>query len=260
MKRSAEILTCASVGQRVNSGSDVNELTIPQHASDDFFSLALRAGTDKVHKNDDPGGHHYHNAYQKYLFPLRQAKIKFLEIGLGCDMHYGPGKSALLWRELFVHPSTEIWEAEVNVDCAAKWNETMKNRILTGDQADETTLRKWIATTGGEFDVIIDDGGHTYSQQMTSFRILFDSALKAGGIYFMEDLVSNTLPGYEDYPDVPFEKIRDWTEALMLAEHLSNSKAKLKFHEIANLQSIECFRGMCAFHKCPRSTTGAQCP
>jgi hypothetical protein len=72
----------------------------------------------------------------------------------------------------------------------------------------------------------------------------------------MEDLVCNTLPAYEDYPDVPFEKIRDWTEALMLAE----SKAKLKSHEIANLQSIECFRGMCAFHKCPQSTTRAQCP
>ena len=258
VKRSAEILTCASVGQRVNSGSDVNELTIPQHASDDFFSLALRVGTDKVHKNDDPGGHHYHNAYQKYLFPLRQAKIKFLEIGLGCDMQYGPGKSALLWRELFVHPSTEIWEAEVNVACASKWNETMKNRILTGNQAEEATLRNWITTTGGEFDIIIDDGGHTYSQQLTSLRVLFESGLKAGGIYFMEDLVSNVLPGYNDFPDVPVDKISNWAKTLMLAERLSESEQT--FLEIANLQSIECFRGMCAFHKCPQSRAGSQCP
>jgi len=224
----------------------------------DFFSLALQFGTDKVQEDGNQAGHHYHNAYQKYLIPLRYSKIKFLEIGLGCDMHYGPGKSAQLWKELFEHPLTEIWEAEANVECASKWNESMNNRILIGDQGDEATLRNWITATGGEFDIIIDDGGHTFNQQLLSLKVLFDGALRAGGIYFMEDLVSNVLPGYNDAADTPVEKIRDWNEVLMLAEN--PSKSKLKFHEIANLQSIECFRGMCAFHKCPESTTGAQCP
>ena len=224
----------------------------------DFFLLALQFGTDKVQGDDNQGGHHYHNAYQKYLIPLRTKKTKFLEIGLGCDMHYGPGKSARLWTELFKHPSTEIWVAEVNVECAQKWNKSMNNRILTGDQGDEVTLRNWVNATGGGFDVIIDDGGHTFHQQLLSLKVLFDSALRAGGIYFMEDLVSNTFPGHDDAADAPVDKIRDWNELLMLAEN--PLKSKLKSHEIANLQSIECFRGMCAFHKCPESTTGAQCP
>jgi len=264
VKRPYECLSRMPWDQRVNSGSELKDLATrhrflsEQNSSDDFFSLAVRAGTDKVQSNDDPAGHHYHNAYQKYLSPLRHTKIKFLEIGLGCDMHYGPGKSAKLWSELFKHPSTEIWEAEVNVACASKWNETMKNRILTGNQAEEATLRNWITTTGGEFDIIIDDGGHTYSQQLTSLRVLFESGLKAGGIYFMEDLVSNVLPGYNDSPDVPVDKISNWAKTLMLAERLSESEQK--FLEIANLQSIECFRGMCAFHKCPQSRAGSQCP
>lgn len=225
----------------------------------DFFSLATRFGTDKVQNDDDPAGHHYHNAYQKYLMPLRNSKIKFLEIGLGCDMRYGPGKSARLWKELFQHPLTEIWEAEVDVECASKWNNTMNDRILTGDQADEDTLRNWISTTGGNFDVIVDDGGHTFNQQLTSLKVLFDEALRPGGIYFMEDLVSNSLgQAYVDSADKPIEKIQDWIEALMLGENLL--KSRLKLNEINNLQSIECFRGMCAFHKCPESTTGAQCP
>jgi len=75
----------------------------------------------------------------------------------------------------------------------------------------------------------------------------------------MEDLVSNSLGGgYEDSADIPVKKIGDWIEALMLGETLL--KSKLKSHEINSLQSIECFRGMCAFHKCPESTTKAQCP
>ena len=260
VKRPCTLSTYTSSVDRyvLNSGSNLKDLATQQNVSDDFFSLAVRIGTDKVQNDADPIGHHYHNAYQKYIFPLRHTKIKFLEIGLGCDMHYGPGKSAKLWSELFTHPLTEIWEAEVNVACASQWNETIKNRILTGNQAEEATLRNWIATTGGEFDIIIDDGGHTYSQQLTSLRVLFESGLKAGGIYFMEDLVSNALPGYNDSPDVPVDKINNWTKTLMLAERLSESEQK--FLEIANLRSIECFRGMCAFHKCPRSITESQCP
>ena len=256
--RTFALFTVPSGQYRTTESYSLNLKELDNSRVADFFSLATRFGTDKVVTDDDPGGHHYHNAYQKYLMPLRSLKIKFLEIGLGCDMLYGPGKSARLWKELFRHPSTEIWEAEVDVKCASKWNKTMNNRILTGDQADEDTLRNWISTSGGHFDIIIDDGGHTFKQQLTSLKVLFNEALRPGGIYFMEDLVSNSLGGgYEDSADIPVEKIQDWIKALMLGETLL--KSQLKSHDVDHLQSIECFRGMCAFHKCPESTT-AQCP
>jgi hypothetical protein len=35
-----------------------------------------------------------------------------LEIGLGCDMQYGPGASATLWRSYF--PEADLWFAEYN--------------------------------------------------------------------------------------------------------------------------------------------------
>ena len=41
--------------------------------------------------------------------------------------------------------------------------------------------------SGGHFDVVVDDGGHSMEQQLTSFRVLFP-LLRPGGIYVIEDL------------------------------------------------------------------------
>lgn len=45
-----------------------------------FKEIGLKYGTDKV------TDHHYWFIYEKYLEPLRDKKLKMLEIGLGCDM------------------------------------------------------------------------------------------------------------------------------------------------------------------------------
>ena len=220
-----------------------------------FFSIARTFGTDKV----DPAVHHYHNAYQWYLTPLRHTKVKFLEIGLGCDMAYGPGRSARLWNAFFTHTHTEIWEAEVDSACASRWNNTMKNRILTGDQGNPAVLKSWSQQTGGGFDIIIDDGGHSYSQQLQSLNVLFKYALKDGGIYFMEDLITSTwsLPLEDGVTKKTSDQVKDWMDDLMLGEDPNRIYSP---QQIENLQSIECFRGMCAFHKCPVPVSGAPCP
>ena len=57
-------------------------------ASSSFAAMALALGTDKVTTHD------YHHLYSKYLEPVRHDQLRVLEIGLGCDMPYGPGKSA----------------------------------------------------------------------------------------------------------------------------------------------------------------------
>ena len=69
-----------------------------------------------------------------------------------------------------------------------------------GDQAKKDVLRKLIRDAGivpgehpwlsgeGQFDIIIDDGGHYPDQIKTSFRVLFHSALRPGGVYVIEDI------------------------------------------------------------------------
>src|SRR5690349_11812103 len=55
-----------------------------------------------------------------------------------------------------------------------------------GSQEDIPFLNT-INTTQGYFDIIIDDGGHTMRQQITSLIYLLPK-VRSGGIYVIEDL------------------------------------------------------------------------
>mgnify|MGYP004096147175 CR=1 FL=1 len=71
---------------------------------------------------------------------------------------------------------------------------------------------------------------------------------RPGGMYFIEDLVSSRpeLRSYfADGPESTVTKILKWQETLMLEDLPATGK-----FDIQGLQSIECFRGMCAFFKC----------
>lgn len=145
--------------------------------------------TDKVTR------HSYQTMYGRFLLPYYYVNpnMKLLEIGLGCDMkNYDPGASVALWKKLL--PKAEKWEAEYDGDCVKKSKERGKLEginTLVGDQADLKVLDLWIKISGGNFDVIIDDGGHRNCQIWISFQKLWPT-LKPGGLYFIEDLhVSN---------------------------------------------------------------------
>lgn len=60
----------------------------PESNSFKKVAIAERPITDKV------TSHSYEFIYKKYLGMWRTQQLKFLEIGLGCNMHYGPGASA----------------------------------------------------------------------------------------------------------------------------------------------------------------------
>eukprot|EP01035_Chromulina_nebulosa_P033749 gene33749-45199_t len=128
-----------------------------------FYKTAMESSsppTDKV------TAHSFSEMYGLYLLPYIRAqhrdgkKIKFLEIGLGCKMGYGPGVSVKLWKNIF-QPSDEIWEAEYEADCVAqarKENKLEGINVVTGDQGNFTDLNRWVKESGGNFDIVIDDG------------------------------------------------------------------------------------------------------
>jgi hypothetical protein len=134
--------------------------------------------------------HAYQTMYGQYLLPYyrKNPKMKMLEIGLGCDMGYGPGASVQIYKKLF--PEADLWEAEYDADCVkkAKENGMLEGfHTLVGDQGNVDVLDGWIEESGGEFDVIIDDGGHQNCQIYTSFVKLWPT-VKPGGLYFIEDM------------------------------------------------------------------------
>ena len=117
-----------------------------------FYNTAhsFQPVTDKVTGGGDR--HNYEVMYGQFLLPFyaSKPKMKFLEIGLGCDMRYGPGASVAVWRKLF--PDADLWEAEYNAECVEKAKENgMLDGFatLTGDQMDVGVLDNWIKESGG---------------------------------------------------------------------------------------------------------------
>jgi hypothetical protein len=173
--------------------------------------------------------HNYQVMYGQFLLPLQRLKrpIKVLEIGLGCQQVYGPGASAALWRRIF--PNAELWMAEYNAECVSsghRQGKFTKDRIhtLVGDQANRTTLSNWIRESGGNFDVVIDDGGHSNSQILTSFEVLWPE-VRAGGFYFLEALQVSRQRGNMhndlDRRHVAIDVIKGWIGELLIVESLS---------------------------------------
>ena len=69
------------------------------------------------------------------------------------------------------------------------WDDRDENRLIVfnGDQSNIEDLNNFRGECGSDFDIIIDDGGHTMRQQQTSFGFLYND-LKSNGIYVIEDL------------------------------------------------------------------------
>lgn len=120
-------------------------------------------------------------------------------------------------------------------------------KIFTGDQADKTFLNNFISSSGGGFDIIIDDGGHTMQQQMVSLSTLFDIVLP-GGIYFCEDLATSYLPQYgategkKTMMQMIAELLHDLNSNLNRAPPLTNAIGR-------QMRSVECGEEICAFFK-----------
>lgn len=133
--------------------------------------LALQTGTDK-----SSAYHNYTKIYAEYFGPIKNKPIRFLEIGiLG-------GSSVKLWENYF--PQAELHFIDHSFNTIQYFSKRAEYHLI--DQTDRVGLTAF-AQAVGNFDVIIDDGGHTMDQQIISFETLFPS-VKSGGLYIIEDL------------------------------------------------------------------------
>ncbi|MBS0625865.1 MAG: hypothetical protein JSS32_07435 [Verrucomicrobia bacterium] len=134
--------------------------------------IALKAGTDKASHH-----HNYTEIYASYFHSIRNLPLKFLEIGLW------KGQSAKTWEEYF--PQAELHFLDLHLDQVEY--KSPRCHYHQGNQENPRDLEKLVQEIGSGFDIVIDDGGHTMSQQITSFTYLFPH-IKPGGLYFIEDL------------------------------------------------------------------------
>jgi hypothetical protein len=126
---------------------------------------------------------HYFEIYERHLAPFRGRAVRLLEFGV---WH---GGSLQLWRR-YLGPQAQIVGVDVNPECARLAGEGIE--VVIGDQADPATHRG-LRERFGEFDIVIDDGGHTMEQQATTFRETYP-AVRDGGLYVVEDTHSSYHP------------------------------------------------------------------
>lgn len=147
-------------------------------------SLAHRFDTDKR------SGHHGYTVHYERFFEAKRYEVRrVLELGVG------RGASLRMWEAYF--PSAQVFGVDTNPECLQYRSSRIS--VILADQGSSRDMEMMAAKTGGDFDVIIDDGGHYMSQQLTSFRILFPS-LRSGGVYVVEDLCTSYWSTYQGGP------------------------------------------------------------
>jgi len=120
---------------------------------------------------------HYFEIYDRHFSKFRNKEITLVEIGVF------QGGSLEMWKSYF-GPQARIYGIDINPEC--KNLEEDNITIFIGSQADRKFLRD-IKNKIPQIDILIDDGGHTMSQQIITFEELYDH-VKPDGIYLCEDL------------------------------------------------------------------------
>lgn len=127
----------------------------------------------------------YFETYDELFAPYRGKQITFVEVGiLG-------GGSLFMWREFF-GPQARIIGIDLNPN-AKKW-EQHGFEIFIGSQSDENFWKNF-ANQVGEIDIVLDDGGHTYIQQVVTTEMLLPF-IKDRGMVVVEDTHTSYMTGF----------------------------------------------------------------
>jgi hypothetical protein len=125
----------------------------------------------------------YFEIYHRSFSRFRGKDITFLEIGVQ------NGGSLQMWRSYF-GPNAKIIGVDVDPNCKNLENEGFE--IYIGDQADPNFWNSF-CKINPSIDVVLDDGGHTMTQQIVTFNSLFP-ALNDRGCYLCEDTHTSYFP------------------------------------------------------------------
>jgi len=154
--------------------------------------LMYKYGSDK--SKDD---HAYTNIYQLLFNPIQYKVKKVLELGIAA------GQSLQAWREYF--PNAQITGVDPNLNPKVKENLDRMSRVdyalfnILTDGITQDEIKEELRADLESFDIIIDDGPHTFSSQR-DFLVRLFPFLKPGGIYIIEDITPMSTKEFR-HPD-----------------------------------------------------------
>ena len=127
-------------------------------------------------------GHGYSIFYQKYFENLRSNNLKILELG----SFHGNASAALY----FYFKKSKLFAADIYPDLFRYRSNRIENFYV--NSSDENSIQKNIIDKFSDnFDIIIEDAGHSLKDQIISLFMLFKK-LNSGGLFIIEEL---------DFPD-----------------------------------------------------------
>jgi hypothetical protein len=168
----------------------------------ELCSIMKKYGSDKGCPENN-GWHNYTLYYHELFQNIKNEKLRIFELGLGTNninlpsnmgINGKPGASLKGWKEYF--PNSLIYGADIDKDILFE-----EERIKTYycDQTNKEVIKNlWNNEDLKEnFDIIIDDGLHKFSANITFFENSIKK-LKKNGVYIIEDIRKDELNLFKD--------------------------------------------------------------
>lgn len=164
--------------------------------------------SDKGHIDIMNSWHNYTTFYYSIFKDLRDKTLRVFELGLGTNniaipSNMGitgrPGASLYGWSEFF--PNATIFGADIDTGILFATN---KITTFFCDQTNPDIIQQMWKNTilHDNFDIIIEDGLHTFSANVCFFENSIHK-VKPNGYYIIEDILSNEEHLFID-------KIKEW--------------------------------------------------
>lgn len=163
-----------------------------------FCEVFFFNGSDKA-----MAWHNYGYVYNYLLGRMRGGVTRILEVGIGTNnldvastmgVTGVPGASLRAWKECFVGATVVGADVDERILFQEPGIET-----YWVDQTDPGAVAGLFEKAGpAVFDIIIDDGLHTFSANRTLFEVAY-TKVRDGGMYVIEDVPNHDVPAWEEY-------------------------------------------------------------
>jgi hypothetical protein len=194
-----------------------NRFTVHYEKTPNSLSeLCGKYGSDKgsINSGDKPFTWKPHNYtdYYEHLFAFKRDLVTTVfECGIGTNnvnlasnmtARGNPGASLRVWRDYFTNAT--IYGADIDKGILFQ-----ESRIKTDyiDQLNPVSIHDyWTKLANIKFDIMIDDGLHTFEAATTLFENSVQN-LDKNGVYVIEDINSNDLSKFSQYFDQTVFKV-----------------------------------------------------
>ena len=182
----------------------------------------------------------YFQVYEQLFQPYRNKKITFVEIGI-LD-----GGSLFMWREFF-GKEARIIGIDLNPE-AKKWEQD-NFEIHIGSQSDTQFWKQFVQDIG-PVDLVLDDGGHRFDQQIITIESMLDH-INDGGMLVVEDTHTSYLEGFGDNHKSLMKYVKNYIDKInyrysrltrYATEHHVADKVDHKVFSIEIFESILAFK------------------